>query len=227
MTPAQSLALIAASLLLVASRRESVAGIEDGSGLGTFDPLGVLDTAEAIFNQMTELPVNVSAQRAAANAAAFLYCIRRAEGTASRGADGAYRVCFGYGHTLQSFADHPAVTGEWMGERLSDTMCRNAGFGPGCKSTAAGAYQIVKPTWVRLRDRLGLPDFSPASQDRAALELVRSRGALADVQAGRFEAAVRKCRNEWASLPGNYAGQGQRSMTDLAGWFADAGGAVA
>ena len=106
-------------------------------------------------------------------------------------------------------------------------MCANAGFGPGCKSTAAGAYQIIRPTWIRVRDRLGLVNFDELSQDAAAIELIRQRGALEDVKAGRFGDAVRKCRQEWASLPGNSARQGQRSFDTLAAWFAGAGGAFA
>jgi lysozyme len=84
------------------------------------------------------------------------------------------------------------------------------GLGSGCKSTAAGRYQIIKPTWLSLKSKLGLPDFSPASQDAAAIELIRQRGALADVQAGRIESAVNKCAKVWASLPG--AGYGQREV---------------
>jgi muramidase (phage lysozyme) len=80
---------------------------------------------------------------------------------------------------------------------------------------------------VGARNALGLPDFSPASQDRAALYLVEKRGALEDVKAGRLAQAVSKCRNEWASLPGNYARQGQRSLEQLAAWYQSAGGNLA
>ena len=75
--------------------------------------------------------------------------------------------------------------------------------------------------------RLGLPDFSPAAQDQAAIELIRSRGALEDVKAGRIVAAIDKCRNEWASLPGNYAKQGQRSVQTLVAWYQNNGGNTA
>jgi muramidase (phage lysozyme) len=160
------------------------------------------------------------------NAGAFLQMIRLAEGTEGKGGS-PYRVVYGYQHEIQSFADHPAVTGEWKGERLSDSMCRNAGFGPGCISTAAGAYQIIKPTWLRVKAARRLPDFSPESQDAAALELIRQRGALDDVHAGRIESAIAKCRQEWASLPGNSAHQGQRSVSTLLAWYRQNGGVVA
>jgi muramidase (phage lysozyme) len=159
------------------------------------------------------------------NVAAFLAMIRHAEGTSN--AVDPYAVCYGYGHTIADFSDHPAVTGEWRGKRLSDAMCRNAGLATGCVSTAAGAYQIIKPTWISVQKALKLPDFTPASQDLAALELVRRRGALSDVRAGRIGDAIMKCKDEWASLPGNYAGQGQRSRNTLIAWYVAEGGIYA
>jgi len=160
------------------------------------------------------------------NEHAFLGLIEFAEGTAARGGD-PYRVCYSYAHTIQSFADHPAITGEWLGERLSDEMCRNAGLGPGCKSTAAGRYQLIKPTWRGIRDRLRLPSFEPECQDRAALYLITNRGALEDVHAGRIKTALAKCAPEWASLPGNFAGQPQRRQAELVAAFERAGGVMA
>lgn len=167
-----------------------------------------------------------------ANVRAFLRAIVFAEGTARHPRTGAaldpYRVCYGYSHTVQDLRDHPALTGEWKGERLPAEMCRRAGFPSGvCYSSAAGAYQIIKPTWVRVKGRLGLPDFGPESQDLAAVELIRARGALADVRAGRFDVAVRRCAAEWASLPGNAAGQPQRRRDDLVAAYMAAGGEVA
>lgn len=160
-----------------------------------------------------------------ANQAAFLKLIRFSEGT-DKAAD-PYRVCYGYRHTIDSMADHPAITGEWKGETLPDAMCRKAGRDPGCVSTAAGAYQLIKPTWRGIRDRLHLPDFSPASQDRAAVWLIGNCGALEDVLAGRIRTAIAKCSREWASLPGNTAGQPQRHEQDLLDAFVKAGGVLA
>ena len=225
MNAAPAVILVAAALLLVASHRQSLANVEAGDALGSFSPDGIADMAETFFNVLTEQGANVDDATAQNNLVAFLGCIRRAEGT-EQTAD-AYRVCFGYAHTISDLSGHPAITGEWGGERLSDDMCRNAGFGPGCISTAAGAYQITRPTWRRIAAKLGLQDFTPLSQDMAAIQLIRERGALADAQAGRFADAVRKCRNEWASLHGNYAGQGQRSLSKLAAWFTAAGGQLA
>ena len=158
---------------------------------------------------------------AQANERAFLAAIRVGEGTA---AGNGYSVQFG-GATFASYRDHPALLG-WRGGSLSDAMCRGAGFSPGCVSTAAGAFQINKPTWQRVRGKLGLSDFSPASQDAAALELIREKGALADVRAGRVAEAVGKVRKVWASLPGAGYGQRQVALSSFINDYANAGGAV-
>lgn len=224
--PAIALTLIAAGTLLL-SRTAAAASVEAGQGdlLGAVSLDVLADRAETAFNSITEQQAMNDTTTQAANIAAFLAVIRQAEGTARAGDP--YRVCYGYAHTISNMADHPAITGEWKGERLPDAMCRNAGFGPGCVSTAAGAYQIIKPTWANLRRALGLPDFGQASQDAAAVELIGRRGALEDVKAGRVAAAISKCRNEWASLPGNYARQGQRDLGTLVAWFEQSGGTTA
>ena len=220
-----ALTITAAALLLYASTAQARANVEAGQGGASFDLGNLTDTLESTMNQITEQAANVDLSTAGRNVAAYLSMIRQAEGTAN--AADPYAVCYGYSHQIRNFADHPAITGEWTGQRLPDAMCINAGFGPGCVSTAAGAYQIIKPTWIKLRDSLGLPDFSQTSQDAAAVELIRRRGALEDVKAGRVADAIGKCRNEWASLPGNYAGQGQRTPQTLIAWFTDNGGYLA
>lgn len=236
MTPA-ALTLTAAAVLLLASASNSRANVEAGEGdyLPSIDLSNFTDRAETLYNTMTEQAANVPLDAAAANINAFLVMLRQSEGTQNE--IDPYRVCFAYKNeihgldgvsgTFDDWIDHPAITGEWKGERLPDKMCANAGFGPGCVSTAAGAYQIIKGTWKSVRDALNLPDFSPASQDAAAVELLRRRAALEDVKAGRIAAAITKCRNEWASLPGNYAKQGQNSQSILIGWYQQNGGLFA
>lgn len=161
-----------------------------------------------------------------ANESAFLDLIAYAEGTAKQ--PDPYRVTFGYGYLVRSLADHPAITGEWTGKRLTDRQCAGAGFGPGCVSTAAGKYQIIKPTWLRAKRALMLPDFGPESQDRAALWLVQQDGALGDVHAGLVASAIDKCRLTWASLPGaGYDGQGERALPELLAVFEAGGGRTA
>ena len=97
----------------------------------------------------------------------------------------------------------------------------------GVWSTAAGRYQIIHPTWVGVAAHLGLKDFSPVSQDLAAIELIRQRGALADVRAGRFADAVQKCRLEWASFPASPAGQPTVALSALQDRYVAAGGSLA
>jgi muramidase (phage lysozyme) len=162
-------------------------------------------------------------QISAGNEQAFLKTIRHAEGTA--GANG-YRTLFG-GSLFNSFVDHPRIAKSFTsaGRKLW--------------TSAAGAYQFmaVSPipgggstkvdTWDRLKKKLSLADFSPASQDLAALELIREAGALADVRAGRFAAAIDKCRGTWASLPGAGYNQPEKSLPELLAVFRSAGGVVA
>ena len=86
------------------------------------------------------------------------------------------------------------------------------------------AYQFLSRTWDALARKLNLPDFDPASQDAAALELIRERGALKDVRAGRVAAAVAKCAPVWASLPGVGYSQPERKLSVLLASHTSAGG---
>jgi len=131
-----------------------------------------------------------------------------------------YRVCYGFKHTIQSFINHPALTGEWMGEPIDF-------LGPAYKgqiSTAAGRYQINRPTWIYLLTKIDLPDFTAPSQDLAAAELIREKGALELIMAGNIGDAIIACRSTWASLPGGSSGQPQRSTTELFAAYSGAGG---
>lgn len=158
-----------------------------------------------------------------ANLRAFLYMIRAAEHTPAVAASAdAYSTVYG-GARVQSLEDHPAVTGEWRGKPLPDAMCAAAGFGPGCVSTAAGAYQIIKPTWQRVR-RPGawgpyLIDFSAENQDEAARRLLIERQALPLVLSGEIEAAIARAAPEWASLPGSTAKQRPKSVDTVLAYF--------
>lgn len=159
------------------------------------------------------------------NELAFLSMLRFAEGTDQQ-AD-PYRVCYGYEHTIEQLNDHPSITGEWLGKRLPERMCKAAGISSGrCYSTAAGAYQIIKPTWQRLKQSLNLPDFSGSSQDAAALELIREAGALSHIHNGEIYQAIERCAPIWASLPGNTYQQGGKSHEALLRSYIQAGGFV-
>jgi lysozyme len=157
-----------------------------------------------------------------ANLSAFLYMIRSTEHVYPRDVvnDAAYSIFYG-GSKFQNFADHPVVTGEKKGIPLPDAMCRAAGLKPGCVSTAAGAYQMIKPTWVRIRNKIGLPDFSPLSQDRAAVELLDEIGATDLIFAGDIEGAIYKASRIWASLPGSTAQQNPKALAYALNRFDD------
>lgn len=139
-----------------------------------------------------------------ANVKAFLRVIRTGEGTAD---EAGYRRIYG-GQMFTSFADHPRIKvtkGGWT-------------------STAAGAYQALASTWDETKRIMGLPDFSPRSQDLFALGRIAARGALDDVLAGRFPDAIRKTAWEWASLPGSPYGQPVISWDRARSVYAAAGG---
>ena len=152
------------------------------------------------------------------NLSAFLAAVRSSEGT-DRAAD-PYRVVFGYSVTLQNLAGHPADTGEWMGAHYTLN-------GKTVLTTAAGAYQIIHPTWTNLKARLSLPDFTGPSQDAAAAELIREVGALDLIVAGNLGRAVDLCHNLWASLPSSTAGQPTVTLAALTDAYTAAGGTLA
>lgn len=85
----------------------------------------------------------------------------------------------------------------------------------GIKSTAAGRYQILARLYDAYKVLLKLPDFSPASQDKIAIQLIKECKALGDIEDGRIAEALTKCRSRWASLPGAGYGQMEHKMETL------------
>lgn len=76
-------------------------------------------------------------------------------------------------------------------------------------STAAGQYQQLGYVWRAYRDKLGLKDFSPANQDRAAWAQAkvdyrdRTGGNLErDLNAGLFKKVEKGLAKTWTSLRG-------------------------
>lgn len=91
-------------------------------------------------------------------------------------------------------------------------------------SSAEGAYQFLDGTWDNISSRLSLKDFSPQSQDEAAVGLIIQRGAMGDLLKGNFETTINKLSPEWASLPksdgkGTYSNQKARSINNLSKVF--------
>lgn len=171
----------------------------------------VWDTITMSLN-LSKMRTVTAADVAHPNVRALLAVIRRGEGTAdSKG----YARLVGGGE-FDSFADHPRI--------VKAGTFKN---GKAWRSTAAGAYQFIVGTWDETARIMGLPDFSPASQDRGAVGRIAARGALEDTKAGRFDAAMQKIASEWASMPGSPYGQPVISLATARAVFASSGGSFA
>jgi muramidase (phage lysozyme) len=144
------------------------------------------------------------------NRFAFLQMISVSEGTFNHG-DNGYNVIVG-GELFHSYADHPRI--------LIDLPKL------GIKSSAAGRYQLLARYYDAYKKSLNLPDFSPGSQDKIAIQQINESLALHDVDAGRFADAVRKCAHIWASLPGNNYHQHQNKIDALQAAYVNAGGSL-
>ncbi len=166
-----------------------------------------VDNITGGFLKVSRMKTVTAADFANANVQAFLKVIRKGEGTDDLNG---YRRLFG-GGLFTGFTDHPRQ------------LVKKSGY----NSTAAGAYQILATTWDETKAYMGLVDFSPASQDKAAVGRIAARGALEDVKAGRFEAAIKKCAKEWASLPFSPYGQPTISMAVAQSVYTANGGGVA
>ncbi|MHB0992634.1 MAG: glycoside hydrolase family 24 protein [Burkholderiales bacterium] len=110
---------------------------------------------------------------------------------------------------FHSYADHP--------RKLVD-------LGHGLYSTAAGRYQLLERYYDDYKRMLGLPDFSPESQDEIATQQIRERHALPLIALGHIKAAIALCSNIWASLPGNCYGQHENRASILIADYKSAGG---
>lgn len=148
------------------------------------------------------------------NLVAFLDTIAYSEGTDKPGQptnDHGYDVLVG-GGLFTGYEDHPRKVIELP--RL------------GIKSTAAGRYQILARYYDVYKAQLKLPDFSPGSQDRIAVQLIRECKALDDIDTGRIADALRKCKSRWASLPGAGYGQHEHKVDTLIAVFKRRGGII-
>lgn len=162
------------------------------------------------------MPRISAAEAGGPNTLAFLDLIAWSEGTdngVQPTKDSGYDVVVG-GSLFTSYLDHP----------------RRSVYLPalGIRSTAAGRYQILSRYWDHYRAELDLVGgFTPANQDRVALQLIRECKALDDIKAGRIAEAIHKCRSRWASLPGAGYGQHEHKVEPLLAAYSRAGGALA
>jgi len=149
------------------------------------------------------------------NVAAFLDMIAFSEGTDNGRQptkDRGYDVVVG-GQLFTSYADHPRKLVPLPKLKIN--------------STAAGRYQLLSRYFDAYRKQLGLADFSPAAQDKIAIQQIRERRALATIEAGDFVKAVSLVKNIWASLPGAGYGQHEHKLVDLAAVYQRKGGVLA
>ena len=145
------------------------------------------------------------------NMSAFLDMLAFSEGTIGRGDDG-YNKLVNPAGLFDNYLNHPNKV-----VQVSKNL----------KSTAAGRYQFLSKHWEHYKKQLNLPDFGPESQDKWAIQLIRERKAIDDIEDGRVEAAIEKCRNIWASLPGAGYGQPEHSVEKLVDAYKRYGGYVA
>lgn len=123
-----------------------------------------------------------------ANVQAFLKAIGEAEG-------GGYDFKFG------------AVKGRKNDPWRFTDFSTHPGPGKGGVTTAAGLYQITKPTWNDHGENgMGLTDFTPDTQDLIAVSILRRRGVIEKIEEGDIEAGVSQASRQWAALP---MGRGQ------------------
>lgn len=132
------------------------------------------------------------------NVQRMLYAIMQAEGTWSE-PDHGTTTSVGYNRFADT-SDHPRKVYKLK---------------PGLSSSAAGRYQFMPKTWDGLVKQYGFDDFGAENQDLAAIALIKQRGALDAVLAGKWDKAIPKLNREWASFPGDVYGQGGKSMSQM------------
>lgn len=142
------------------------------------------------------------------NAKALLNAIADAEGTSQYPEQG-YRTMF----TGKQFS------GEWKHPKKIQSSS-------GYSSDAAGRYQFLSTTWKEM----GMPDFSPANQDQAALKLLSQSGV--NISDGLSEQEIYKVGQKWASVEGgptatkggSYGSQAKYSATQFMQMYKGYGG---
>lgn len=98
------------------------------------------------------------------------------------------------------------------GATFSDMSRHPEMYNPELGSDAAGRYQFISTTFKPIAQRLGLTDFSPRSQDLAAVQYLKDLGVLDEIMTGdkaKIEDVIRRLRgSKWTGLKRYGAGQG-------------------
>lgn len=153
------------------------------------------------------------------NERAFFDMLKVSEGTSTN----KYTKNNGYDVIVNGIGGEPKIFTDYSKHPNVLVTVNNKGL----KSTAAGAYQILYKYWVAYKKQLGLKGFYPEDQDAIAMQLIKECKARDDINAGRIESAISKCRSRWASLPGAGYGQFEHKMDTLVSVFKKAGGTIA
>ncbi|MCG8155196.1 glycoside hydrolase family 104 protein [Brenneria goodwinii] len=140
------------------------------------------------------------------NARSYLDTISRAEGTSAYMNSG-YHTMSGGGQ-IADLSDHPR---QLKGFQQTD--------GTWNKTSAVGRYQFTQKSWDEAAAALGLNDFSPQSQDLAALWLIQRAGQLDNVLSGNFMDATNNLGGVWASLPSSPYAQPKRSAAEMEEYY--------
>jgi len=120
-----------------------------------------------------------------------------------KGGWGALSAVLSYGEGTQG---DKGYTTQFTGTQFSDMSKhpRQQRRSGSLQSDAAGKYQFLSTTWDEAQKALNLPDFSPASQEKAGRFLTKRRGVDPDkVITSRedFVSVMDKLAPEWASMP--------------------------
>ena|SRR5882672_3360505 len=112
-------------------------------------------------------------------------------------------------HLIPDYSKHPHI--------LVDVAYHNNKTGQieHVKSSAAGRYQYIYPTWQEDAGAIGIADFSPESQDRVLIQSLKRLGGYELICNNDIMGALDKLCETWASLPGGHSGQPQNKARDL------------
>lgn len=130
------------------------------------------------------------------NVLLFLDLLAEAEGATI-----GYNTLFG-GTVIPDLSNHPNKRLEYY----------NSKSGKRSVTSAAGRYQFKHDSWEDQAQRLGLTDFTPRSQDLAAVGLMMYKPKTLDaLMKGDFNKALKDYGTYWASLPSSPYDQPSRS----------------
>lgn len=177
---------IGAALAYTVAALDSVP-MPEGYEYGPTEPLGAnSDPSPWGWEYGPPTPPLVYAGDPDANVRAFLAVLRAGE------SGGNYGALVG-GGSFTDYSHHPGWT--------DASMTKKSAWAGRWNSHAAGAYQFQPGTFKLVSDQIGLRgDFSIASQDAAAIQNLKRKGALDLIRAGNVQAAWSKLLTEWTSL---------------------------